>query len=454
MLIRFSVENWMSFKEQAVFSMVATKEIQHKERVIRPGGYRPNLLPVAAVYGGNAAGKTNLFKALNFAKNFILSGAQIGGMIGVEPFRLCQDCLSMPSRFAFTILIGDKIYEYAFAATRRKVVEEKLVCVKKTTEELLFHRIEGDKDGHFAQRYARDNRLQVVFEGTRDNSLFLTTSVSLQIEHFKPIYDWFYGTLELVGPDSRFEPFDQFIDESNRLYAMMNDILPQFDTGIQRLCGEKVPLDSIQFPDPMLKIWILNNVKEGFPLRIRTFANELFVFSREGEEVKAHKLITMHKGQDGEDVRFEIRQESDGSQRMIDLMPAFLKLTETNANKVFVVDEIDRSLHSVLTRSLLEMYLNTCSTETRKQLLFTTHDVTLMDQNLLRRDEMWITERSQEGESSLISICEYKGVRNDNNLRGSYLKGRFGGIPNILMHEIMRMIHPKAITAPCDKEGK
>ena len=213
-------------------------------------------------------------------------------------------------------------------------------------------------------------------------------------------------------------------------------------------------MDSIQFPDPTLKSWILNNVKEGFPLRIRTFANELFVFSREGEEVKVHKLVTMHKGQDGEDVRFEIRQESDGSQRMIDLMPAFLKLTETNANKVFVVDEIDRSLHSVLTRSLLEMYLNTCSTETRKQLLFTTHDVTLMDQNLLRRDEMWITERSQEGESSLISICEYKGVRNDNNLRGSYLKGRFGGIPNILMHEIMGMLHPKAITAPCDKEGK
>ena len=358
-----------------------------------------------------------------------------------------------PSRFIFTILVGDKIYEYSFALTRRKVVEEKLVCVKKASEEVLFHRTEGDKNGHFAQRYAQDNRLQIVFEGTRDNALFLTTSIFLQIEHFKPIYDWFHQTLELVGPDSRFNLFDQFIDETNRLYAMMNDLLPQFDTGIHRLCGEEVPLDSIQFSDPMLKQRLLNNVKEGFPLRLRTSLNELFVFSREGEEVKVHKLITMHKGQDGDDVRFEIRQESDGSQRMIDLMPAFLKLTEADVNKVYVVDEIDRSLHSVLTRSLIQMYLNTCSADTCKQLLFTTHDVTLMDQDLLRRDEMWITERSQQGESALLSLCEYKGVRNDNNLRGSYLKGRFGGIPNILMHEIMRMIHPKTL-APCDEDDQ
>lgn len=456
MLIRFSVENWMSFKEQAVFSMLATQEKQHKERVIRPGGYRPNLLPVAAVYGGNAAGKTNLFKALNFAKNFVLIGTPIGGMIGSEPFRLHQECLSKPSRFGFMILVGDKIYEYAFALTQRNVVEEKLVCVKKASEEVLFHRMEGDRNGHFAPKYAQDNRLQVIFEGTRNNALFLPTSVSLQIEYFKPIYDWFYSTLELVGPDSRFEPFDQFIDENNRLYAMMNDLLPQFDTGIHRICGESVPLDSIPFPNPMLKQWIRNNVKYGFPLRMRMPANELFVFSRDVEdgEVKAHKLITMHKGQEGTDIRFEMRQESDGSQRMIDLMPVFVTLAEANANKVYVIDEIDRSLHSVLTRSLLEMYLNTCSATTRKQLLFTTHDVTLMDQNLLRRDEMWVTERSQDGESTLIAICEYKGVRSDNNLRGSYLKGRFGGIPNILMHEVMEKIHTQAMVPPCDEDSK
>jgi len=126
-------------------------------------------------------------------------------------------------------------------------------------------------------------------------------------------------------------------------------------------------------------------------------------------------------------------QESDGSQRIIDLLPAFLEIAGADSKRVYVIDEVDRSLHTLLTRQLLESYLSGCSQDSRAQLLFTTHDVLLMDQQLLRRDEMWITERDEAGVSSLMSFSEYKDVRYDKDIRKSYLQGRLGGIPRILL---------------------
>ena len=161
-------------------------------------------------------------------------------------------------------------------------------------------------------------------------------------------------------------------------------------------------------------------------------ANARFVITRKDGELIARKLVSFHPKSDGTEAKFEIHQESDGSQRVIDLLPAFLDLSAQTSPKVYVIDEIDRSLHPLLIQQLLETYLANCSTETRKQLLLTTHNVMLMDQQLLRRDEMWVAERDKFGVSSLFSFSEYKDVRYDKDLRKSYLQGRLGGIPRIL----------------------
>ncbi len=149
-------------------------------------------------------------------------------------------------------------------------------------------------------------------------------------------------------------------------------------------------------------------------------------------KLTAKKLISYHTKSDGTEAKFEIHQESDGSQRVIDLLPEFLDLSQPPRGKVYIIDEVNRSLHTLLIRKRLEAYLASCSAESRSQLLFTTHDVLLMDQQLLRRDEMWIAERKQSGASSLTSFSEYKDVRNDKDIRKSYLQGRLGGIPRIL----------------------
>ena len=152
--------------------------------------------------------------------------------------------------------------------------------------------------------------------------------------------------------------------------------------------------------------------------------------TRENGELIASKCVTVHRT-DAAEISFDVTQESDGSQRLIDLLPVFIDTSSGASERVYVVDEIDRSLHTLLTRRLLERYMASCTAETRTQLLFNTHDVLLMDQRWLRRDEMWITERDAAGTSRLLSFSEYRDVRYDKDLRKSYLQGRLGGIPRI-----------------------
>ena len=210
-------------------------------------------------------------------------------------------------------------------------------------------------------------------------------------------------------------------------------MLSQLDTGISHLGGEEIPFESLPLPES-IKMKLREELAEDMTVRLLPeLGNERFVVTRKNGELISKKLIAYHLNADGSETKFDMRQESDGSQRVIDLLPAFLELSAAQSKKVYVIDEVDRSLHTLLIRHLLEGYLARCSHNSRSQLLFTTHNVLLMDQDLLRRDEMWIAERNAEGVSALLSFSEYKDVRYDKNIRKSYLQGRLGGIPRILL---------------------
>jgi len=427
MLVSLSIENWMSFRDPTSFSMIASKERQHGERVPRLAKFQTRLLPVAAIYGGNAAGKTNFFKALSFAKHLVTRGNPLGGLIPLDTFRLDTEASKKPSRFSFVVLINEIMYEFSFTITRTKVLDEKLIIINSSSETTLYHRF--DAQPHFDKSLKNDKALEYVFKGTQDNQLFLTNSVTQKIATFRPVFDWFHQTLVLVAPDTRFEPFEKFFDQGDPLYATMNEMLSSLDTGISHLGSEEVPLAMVPVPEA-LKARLREDVKEGMTVRVIAdpFYERFIVTCKKGE-LLVKKLTASHASKGGKEVNFEMKQESDGSQRVIDLLPAFLELSAEKSSKVFVIDEIDRSLHTLLTRHLLESYLSTCSPEKRTQLLFTTHDVLLMDQDLLRRDEMWVAERNGEGASALTPFSDYKDVRYDKDIRKSYLQGRFGGIP-------------------------
>ena len=393
------------------------------------GKYQTRILPIAAIYGGNASGKTNLFKALSFTINLILKGTKPDSLIPVEAYRLDGNSAAKATRFSFELLIDETIYEYSFAVTRKAILEERLVKITSTSEKVLFDRRDGKPN--FGAGVVDIPFLSFAFQGTRDNQLFLTNSVSQKVDTFRPVYDWFNNCLELVAPDSRFEPFEQFLDEEHPLYSTMNEMLQKLDTGIAHLGGEEIPFDNLPLPDA-LKTMLKEDVREGMSVRVVSDPSvERYIVTRKQGELIAKKLVTYHQKPDGTETKFELQQESDGSQRIIDLLPAFLEISARKSTKVFVIDEVDRSLHSLLSRHLLEGYLKSCAPESRSQLLFTTHNVLLMDQHLLRRDEMWVAERDSSGASQLRSFSEYKDVRFDKDIRKSYLQGRLGGIPRI-----------------------
>jgi len=426
MLISMQVENWMSFRDAATLSMVASAERQHGDRVPRVKRYRFRALPVAAIYGGNASGKTNLFKAAAFARRRIVKGTEPDAPIPVEPFILDAKHRSRPTRFEFDILVDETVYNYTFAVTRERVTEESLAKVLPSREHVLFRRRApgGSRKGSFklGAELEDDKFLHFAFEGTRDNQLYLKNCVDQKVDIFKPVYDWFRDSLVLIAPDSLYMGFQPGTPRFEELAGALSHL----DTGIIGLGWKPVSADGMQgdllrdsTPDEM-------NVRIGFgPGNLRLHLH------RAGGKVQAKKLVAYHRDARGRRVEFETRQESDGTMRAIDLLPAFLRIAQPGSTATFLVDEMDRSLHTLLVRQLIESFLGTCSHDTRSQLVFTTHDAMLMDQSLLRRDEIWITEREESGSTSLLSLSEYKDVRYDKDIRKSYLQGRMGGVPHI-----------------------
>ncbi len=425
--------------------MIATRERQHRERIFKLKKFQAKILPVAAIFGGNASGKTNLFMALNFARTLIIEGTKSDELIPVEPFRLDSKSLKRPTDFKFELLIDNLIYEYSFSVNKNYVLKEKLVIFNSSSEKVIFDRVNDRIALH--SYLSKNEYLKFIIDGTWENQLFLTNAVShksvyKKTKELKAVYNWFKKTLELVAPDSRFAGLEQFIDEASPLYENMSEILQHLDTGIFRLGNEEVPFNNLRLPE-QIKSKIEKELKEGESLRVLLDQAGRFVVSRENGEILAKKLIAYHRTLDDKETPFEIHLESHGTQRAIDLLPAFLDLSATQQSSpkrsgVYLIDEIDRCLHSLMTRTLLETYLKNCNSGTQTQLLFTTHDNSLIDQRLFRRDEIWHMERDTYGQSSLFSLSDFKDIRYDKDIRKSYLQGRYGGIPEIQPAEISR----------------
>ncbi|HRU52577.1 MAG TPA: ATP-binding protein [Planctomycetota bacterium] len=426
----------MSFRDPVSFSMIATRERQHGDRLSKIPKYQTRILPIATIYGGNASGKSNFFHALVFVKRMVIIGPVLDLPLPVQTYQLDSSSINKPSRFKLELLIDEIMYEFSFAVTKKEVVEEKLVQITSRKEKILYDRKRNKVN--FAPRLDKDQFLHFAFQGTKDNQLFLTNSVSQKVDTFRPIYDWFKDTLEIVAPDSKFNFFENFFNENHPLYNTMNKMLLQLDTGISRLGGVEDNFEKILISD-VEKIKTKENVKKGMTVRlIEDKTDERFIITQKDGELITKRLVSFHQKSDGTEAEFKIWQESDGTLRVIELLPAFHELSSTNSKKVYVIDEVDRSLHPLLTKQLIELYLSSCNSDSRTQLLITTHDVLLMDQSLFRRDEIWITERNRQGSSELYSFSDYKDARYDKDIRKSYLQGRLGGIPKILYNNALK----------------
>ncbi len=434
MIIDIEIENWMSFRDNTKFSMLASLERQHNERIAKVPKFPLRILPITSIYGGNASGKSMFFKGICFAKDFIVEGLKPDEPIPVVKYRLDKKYLQKPTLFRFTLLIDECVYDYSFSVNADMVVNEKLIRITSATEKILFER-DSSELVHLDTALENQEFLNFAFQGTNDNQLYLTNSVFQKVVAFKPVFDFFKKTLMLISPEGLSGPSMTFVSKDNPIYDSINKTLRNFDTGVVCLESEEVSLDSLPFPSKLKDDLAKRLTGPEFAEFVDSFNKERYLFSKENGNLIAKKIVSYHQQADGKNVKFQLADESDGTIRLIDLLPGFYNMASPNNNRVYIIDELNRSLHSLLTRQLINIFLCNCSEKTRSQLIFTTHDLLLMDQTLLRRDEMWISERNQEGASSLISFAEFKDVRSDKDIRKSYLQGRLGGIPKVLVDE-------------------
>lgn len=429
MLLKFKFSNWASFKNEAEFSMLGTLERQHQERVPRlkrHGGRK--VLPIASLYGGNASGKTKFIQAMAFARDFVVEGVGVDAVIPVKPYRPADDSAPQPSRFEFLILVDEDVYGFSFGVNAKRVVSERLFKMKGDAEVELYSRsldeivLGNDLEDPPFLKYAA--------KGTRENQLFLNNAVMQKGLQFLPVFDWFRNQLEIITPDSRYLPVEQFFQPQSPLCTRVQESLSQLDTGITRLRGIPVPWGNLPISDEERER-LEKVVQEGAVFRTRLH-NEVYVVRRTSGQLTAEKMVAIHVGKDGSETPFDMSWESDGTLRVIDLLPAFFTMGEKASRKVFLIDELDRSLHPSLTRHLVETYLAGITPDSRTQIIFTTHDVQLMDQKIFRRDEMWAMERSRFDGSVLIPFSDFNSdIRYDKDIRKSYLQGRMGGVPQI-----------------------
>lgn len=437
MLVDLTIENWKSFASENTFSLVASRERHHGETLSGVEGFRTlKLVPVAAVYGGNASGKTCLFEALSFLKRLVVSGYGIGEALPVEPFRLDESKRVSPTKFDISFFVNKKIFRLQLAVRQEGVLFEELSSLRDTSKPKVLYRRAGQKVEFDRNAFSSPQRVAFIADGTAQNKLFLTNAVEQNVTELRGPYHWFKDCLTPVGVSSRMDSLGLFYTRKDFL-AYASRRLSELDTGIEEIVGEDVDVNTLPVPPIVLQqLRAQANVSQDAAMVLTSelpgdYAAEMFfVFSEEGA-MRAQRLRTRHRDAGGKSVTFSLQMESSGTRRLLDLMPMLFDLFGGNpaSDKVYVVDELDRCFHSMLTSRLVELFLDSTNRVSRRQLLFTTHDLLLMDQRLLRRDEMFIAERDEMGRSELIRMNEFEGLRYDKDLLRSYLDGRFGGVP-------------------------
>lgn len=460
MLVSFTFENWKSYRDETTLSMIADRSRQHGETLAFSPYYRGmKFLPVAAIYGGNAAGKSNLFDAIRFVQRFVILGRQDYSDIPVEPFAWGSSGKE-PSRFAIQILVThpgtgelcpsrtlqrELIYQLEFRVNRQQVLEESLSWFdSQRHEHEIYHRnAEGDVmfSSELRSKVGAEQikTLQVLAKGAGQRRLFLTNTASQQLPLFRHIYDWFRNDLRTADNATPAPRIAKLMDDQEYC-DRFGRILHALGTGVDHVRLEPTSLESLpadqreQLKNLADQMQENSMIQAAISLGYET-STQIFVITKHNGDVTVRHVQTYRN-----DKPFGFERESSGTRRLIEILPIFLDLW-MHDSCTWVLDEMEREFHTEMTWALLEGFLENCGQRTRKQALLNTHDLMLMDQDLFRKDEILVAERDNDGVSHLISLGDYEGIRNDLDLRRSYLDGRFGGRPDINANEFEEAIN-------------
>jgi AAA15 family ATPase/GTPase len=456
MLISFSVTNFRSFAAEQTFSMVASKRIAdaHHGHLAAIPDSDESALRGAVLYGANGAGKSNLFKALRYLKSVALSARRSDHGTGRVPFRLAE-MSGKPSTFDLQFVAKNSLYRFGFSVDDQRIVEEWLARVAGGREKPIYER-RTNADGRVEveapglKNEGEKLAALVTVGGPHNQSFLATVRTTLQPQDFgatlTDVIGWLDASLTLVGP--AYSPFmlagRLAMDPEFRDFA--GGFLQASATGIDSIRVDKSELPPEEIDSvlpPSVTSFIRKSAGQASALA-PDGSDVTFERDDSGEHFYRVAIQAVHRHEPNKEVVFDLPEESDGTRRLLSLMPALHKISKGSA--VFVIDEIDRSMHPMLVYKFIEYFLNAAYSGFPSQIIVTTHETHLLTLDLLRRDEIWFAEKDRSGATNLYSLTDFK-VRNDLRIRNGYLEGRFGAVP--FLGDIDQLIETDTRGAAC-----
>lgn len=416
MLIELNVTNYRSFQETVQLQMTAgsTSNLRKQNTFNPPVKGVPDLLRSSVIYGPNASGKSNLLKAIFFMKQFVLASAQgqEGDAILVSPFLFDMQSQAEPCEFEVLFIADGVRYQYGFAATQARVTHEWLLAYPEGRAQRWFERAWNEDaqqdDYYFGSKFS--GKKKIWQDATRSNGLFLSTAIQLNNEQLKPVFYWFKNLIVIRQQDILDPGLSKIrcLDATGR--QLILNMLNQADLSIDDIRCEQREFSEHDLPDEM---------PQGLKRQIV-------------QDMQGKQHIHIHFGHQvpGTDqvVWLPLEEESDGTRKFFAYAGPLLD--GLKQGQVFLIDELDNSLHPYMVQFLLKLFHSSDANRDNAQLIFTTHDTTILDQKLMRRDQIWFMKKNEQNASVLYPLSDFK-PRNHEALEKGYLQGRYGALPYI-----------------------
>ncbi|MCB8747950.1 ATP-binding protein [Rhodoferax sp. U2-2l] len=419
MLVEFSVTNFRSICQRQTLTLVASAYDELQDLNTFDAGLPDatlHLLRSAVLYGPNASGKSTLIQALAFLDQLVLQShrSQIGDLLDLTPFKLTAESRNGDSKFEITIIEAGVRYEYGVSCNSRRISEEWLLAYPLGMPQKWFHRVWDVNTAKYVYKFSTKlgggRKRHDWAQDTLENTLYLSKSVQNNQEQLRVVFNWFKERLRVVSaPHTMSSSYTvQRCAEKNDRRRIV-EFLNAADLGIADIRLKEAAFSVDQLPKNVPK-----KVREQFAQQIAKDLN--------GKNVTSVKFV--HQDVLTQElIEFAEDEESDGTRALFAFAGPWLDVTENE--RILVVDELDTSLHPMLVHFLVKHLHHTGS---KAQLIFTTHDTSLLSQKILRRDQVWFMEKNSERASNLYPLSDFSPRENEAIERG-YLNGRYGGIP-------------------------
>jgi uncharacterized protein len=415
MLLRFRFSNFQSFRAQQEFSLLASFGPDSTEDLLPVPALKDKALRTAAIYGANASGKTSVLRALQFMAYTVSDSHRLwkpDSLVPVRPFRGGAEVRPALSEFEADFLLNDVRHQYAFSLDAEGVVQESLSVYPNGKRQRWFTRERG-KPITFGRNLPGDNN-KTIAGLTRKNSLFVSAAAQNAHDALSPVYDWFVNRLSFV------------IDDRSGLARRTARICMNDED--RSAISEMVSIADLGITDVKLQLSELDeSAREKAKKLIDAVTSILDIKDAPPSDLSEPlpSVQLLHRIA-GSIVPFDLDEESNGTIAYLALLGPITKALKEGG--ALFIDELDRSLHPMVARYILRLFKSGATNPRGGQLIFNTHDTSMLRSGLLRRDQVWFTEKDHNGESHLYPLTDFK-PRKQENLGSGYLQGRYGAIP-------------------------